>query len=241
MEGKPSFLDLPTEVRQVILQHALKQTGTLEMQTPMWAGHDVFHQPLFAVHSLVRAESLEAFYKVNTFLWMVDRCGTLPRSDPAGYPGMGSQPEWWQPDHEGEVATTCGLTVAVPWLYPDLKKHLRHLQLNIALPSNIAPSTFALDEQELEMTWNEGLSSTLRSVIDALDRGRTLDSLSILFTGSKFFNGRVALTTQQLEVLEVLAEFQVRHRVSISTRLDFKEAGQSVRSLRLEKRMVAQQ
>ena len=226
-----SFLDLPTEVRQVILQHALKQIGTIELQLPIWAGRDVYDQPLFAVHTVVRAEALEAFYKANTFLWIIDLC--ISRSDPINYPGMGSQPFWWQPNHESEVATTFGLTVAVPWLYPDLKKHLRHLQINITLPSN----TIEVEAEATE-TWSRGLRLTLRQVMEALDHGRTLDTLGILFTASRQFNGRTPLTNQQLEVLEMLADFQVRHRVSVSTRLNFKEAGQSVRSLNLEKRMV---
>ncbi|KAK3672688.1 hypothetical protein LTR78_007500 [Recurvomyces mirabilis] len=222
MDYKLGFLDLPTEVRQVILQHALKQTG-----------RDAYDQPLFAVHTIVRAEALEAFYKANTFLWIIDHCGTLFRSDPVGYPGMGTQPEWWQPNHESETATTYGVTVAVPWLYPDLKKHLRHLQINITLPS-----ISIREEAEATETWSR-LRVTIRQLIEALDHGRTLDTLGILFTASRHFNGRVPLMSQQLEILELLAEFQVRHRVSVSTRLDFKEAAQSVRSLNLEKRMVA--
>ena len=62
---EPSLLGLPYELRQRVLHYALKQRGTIELQHPVWAGLDIFCQPLFQVCHVLRNEALDAFYEVS--------------------------------------------------------------------------------------------------------------------------------------------------------------------------------
>ncbi|KAK5124357.1 hypothetical protein LTR85_001574 [Meristemomyces frigidus] len=225
----PSFLDLPAELRQCIFALAVKQQGSIELQHPVWAGQDVFAQPLFQVSRLVRNEALQAFYETSHFLWIIDP-SAAHRSDPADYQSM---------KHDG-TASGCAspvevsgvLTPARPWNYPHLRKHLRHLNLNVYLPSNlIADATAA-------QAWFVDLPQSLRRLVEALDRGRRLAELQVLFT-AKRINTRIGLAGEQLKAVNVLSEMEVRGTVKIQTRYDFKELRSSILNLGLERRMKA--
>ena len=61
----PFLLNLPFELRHRILLYALKQKGTIEIQYPVWAGLQVFDQPLFQTCRSLRSEAVKAFYEVS--------------------------------------------------------------------------------------------------------------------------------------------------------------------------------
>jgi len=231
MESSSScLLDLPYELRQRILTLALKQKGTIELQHPVWAGKDVFAQPLFQVCRLLRDEALQAFYETNCFLWIIDSSVTH-RSDPAVYAsitGDARQPE----DGSVPSSKTSPLTPTLPWQYPHLKKHLRHLNLNIYLPSNLVADLAAAQ------AWFTEFPQQLERMIKALDCGCRLAELHTLLT-AKRFNTRIALAGEQLKALNVLTQMKVRGSVKVQTRYDFKEVKASIASLELERRMKA--
>lgn len=225
----PSLLDLPHELRQQILQLALIQKGSIELQHPVWAGQDTFAQPLFQVCQLLREEALQAFYEANCFLWTIDTT-VQHRTDPSTYPSMSSQ-EWQITAIDG-MGEHAALTSPLPWEYPHLKKHLRRLHVNIYLPSNLIGDTAAAQ------AWRSDLPNSLNRLVEALDYGRTLRELGILFTAKRFNNG-IALAGEQLKALEVLAKMEVRGTVKVQMRWDFKEVKGSIDILDLERTMKA--
>ncbi|TKA63917.1 hypothetical protein B0A55_08735 [Friedmanniomyces simplex] len=225
------LLDLPYELRHIILSLALKDKGTVELQHPVWGGEDVYRPALFGVCHSLRRESLQAFYEVNHFLWIID-LSAQHRSDPADYPALrpGDEAEDHEPGSTKQGETT--ILPALPWEYPHLRKHLRHLNVNIYLPSNLIADVASAQ------VWFGQFPSALERLVTALDCGRRLDELQILFT-AKRFNTRIALAGEQLKAIEVLSGFKVRGRVRVQTRWDFKEARRSLENLDLERRMKA--
>lgn len=207
------LLRLPYELRQRILRHALKHRGTIELQKPIWSAEGFFTQPVFFVCRSLRDEALEAFYKTNTFLWIIE-IDHETRSDPAQYP---LHPVQEQPR---------SLTPFWPWYYPHLLKHLRHLQLNIYLPSDLN-----------KRAWSVTLPELLSELVNALDHGSRLLDLNILFT-AKRYNARIPLSQEQMNVLDVLSGMKVRGRVQIKTRYDFREVRRTIEILQLENRMT---
>jgi hypothetical protein len=225
-----SLLQLPYEIRQVIFQYALRQKGTIELQHPFWAHPSPFPQPLFQLCRLLCDEALRAFYESNTFLWVID-LDTPHRSDPCTYAGMGGTADRW-PDSVNALAT--GLTPGVPWAYPHLRKHLRHLNLNIYLPTNKALTS------EVDRLWFIEFAQCLRKLVVALDHGRTLTDLQLLFTANRNFDAWTALTSAQLKVIsEALSLMEVKGNVAVLTRFDLRGAKSSIAGLCLEQHMRA--
>jgi hypothetical protein len=208
------LLSLPYELRQQILRFCLLESGTIELQRPLWVGHETFTQPLFRTSKQLREEALEAFYKANTFVWVVDVGKKPDRTDPATYPLA----------HAGGSSRTA--MSALPWYYPKLLQHLRHLRLNVYLP----PS-------DSEDAWFYPLKEALARLVIATDQGRRLNTLQVLFI-SRFYRVNT-LSTTQLDVLGTLAEMKVPGRVELVTRYDLEGVKASIDSLQLEKKMRA--
>ncbi len=227
-----SLSDLPSEVRKLIYQFALIQPGPVELQTPQWDTH-AFHHPLFAVSHGVRSDALEAFYTANCFLWTIDT-SRENLSDPASYPGMGDTASWWP--SLGDRPLDDGVTPALPWIYPDLRKHLRHLNLNIYLPadSRAPPGSHATIPQTPLSSAAFNLRHDLERLVLALDHGRTLDTVQLLFMTKAANRGS---TVVNVRALEALAEMEVRGKVSVSVGLNLKTVAQNIHNLRLEQCM----
>lgn len=214
-----ALLSLPSELRQRVLQLALKQDDTIELQHPVWYGQGIFFQPLFSVCHLLRSESLQAFYEVNTFLWIMDH-DLKRRSDPADYPlARGYDGDEDECPHV--------LTPTLPWEYPDLMVDLRCLYLNIYLPSD------GENEQ-----WTNALPRRLERLVNVLDRGSRLSEFHVEFTAARF-NAVVSLTGNQSETLDVLAGMQVRGKVRVGMRHGFEKVKAGIGSLKLDERMKA--
>jgi hypothetical protein len=208
-----SLLSLPFELRQHIFGFALKEVGTIELTHPLWAVPQAFSQPLFLTSKEVRDEALEAFYKTNAFLWIID--DEEWRSNPADYARAHSH------DRDSSM-----ITPALPWDYPHLLQHLRHLHVNICLP-----------KEENEKAWHNHLQSSLSSLVEALDGGRRLRSVAILFTSRRINTLLHPLSSQHLHVLNTLSQMEVPGMVKMRTRYDFQQVKASIESLGLEKAM----
>ncbi|KAI7164740.1 hypothetical protein KC349_g471 [Hortaea werneckii] len=226
------LLNLPRELRHRILLFTLEQPGNIELQQPMWASKGHYAQPIFQVSRLLRCEALQAFYEGNCFLWILDLLA-VERSDPSKYVSMTS-------DETKDDATTSQSNIAqsllpvLPWEYPFLRTHLRHLHLNIYLPSNLTGDINA------SQAWLTEMPTQLKRLVEVLDHGRRLQDLTVLVTANtKRFNTRISLEGEQLKALEVLSEMEIRGNVSIRTRHDFRAARVSIDSLGLEKKMKA--
>ncbi|KAF2160598.1 hypothetical protein M409DRAFT_28984 [Zasmidium cellare ATCC 36951] len=212
------LLDLPTELRQSILGHALRQRGTLELQHPVWAGLQDFCQPLFHVCRSLRQEALEAFYGTNDFLWIIDTEHRL-RSDPSTYPAPATvvdKGKHIQPFIDSP------LTPLLPWEYPHLLYHLRHLQINLYLPQESDASA---------------LHSRLEALVKATDHGKRLAEFHVLITGKRR-GAQMPLTTGERSALEVLAQMEVRGSVEVQTRYYFRAVNAGVQVLDLQRRMT---
>lgn len=212
------LLDLPTELRQSILQHALQQRGTLELQHPVWAGLQDFCQPLFHVCRSLRQEALEAFYSANDFLWIVDIENRL-RSDPSTYPAPAAVVD------KGKhipPSIDAPLTPILPWEYPHLFYHLRHLQINLYLPQEGDASA---------------LHDRLAALVKATDQGKRLTEFHVLITGKRR-GAQIPLTADERDALEVLAEMEVRGSVKVETRYYFRAVNAGVQALELQRRMM---
>jgi len=212
-----SFLDLPYEIRQIILQHSLCQKGTIEIQHPVWAGLRVFAQPLFRVSRLVRNEALQAFYETNDFLWIIDTEHKL-RSNPTTYPAPTAFV------HNGRYITPeidPVLTPILPFQYPHLFKHLRHLQINVYLPQESDASA---------------LETQLDAMVKSLDGGRRLMTFHVLIT-AKRRAAQIPLTLEEQRALETLAQMKVRGCVNVTTRYYFRAVSLGVRAMNLDRRM----
>lgn len=213
-----AFLDLPVELRQSILQYALRQRGTLELQHPVWAGLQDFGQPLFHVCRSLRQEALEAFYGVNDFVWIIDTENML-HSDPSQYPAPAAVVDKGK---QIPASIDTPLTPILPWEYPHLLHHLRHLQVNLYLPQEGDGS--ALEEQ-------------LAALVKALDHGRRLSEFHVLIS-AKRRGTQMPLTPGEFKALQVLAQMEVRGSVEVLTRRHFRAVDAGVQSLNLQERMT---
>lgn len=209
-----NLLELPYELRQQILSTCLTQNGTIELQHPLWAGPDAFAEPLFYTSRQLRDEALEAFYKSNAFVWVIDVDRTR-MTDPSTYPLLPAD------------GTSGSITPALPWHYPKLLQHLRHLRLNIYLP-----------QIEDDYGWLDALRQSLTRMVAAIDHGRRLKTLTVLLS-SKHHSARVPLSTEQIDVLKILARMEVPGRVKVATKYDFREVRASIENLQLDKAMRA--
>lgn len=63
---------LPVELLDLILSPLLQQTGTIELQAPIWADKSVFIHPTFQVCKSLRQEAIRIFYNSNVFVWVID-------------------------------------------------------------------------------------------------------------------------------------------------------------------------
>ena len=219
------FLDLPYELRQNILCLALKQVGVLELQRPVWAGEDVYQPALFSVCRLLRREALQAFYEVNLFLWTID-LSARHRSDPAEYHSL--RPRNEEKDQRSRSLETDDLAVlpVLPWMYPYLWKHLRHLNVHIYLPP------LPIADPALAQVWYVEFPRALERLVEALDCGRRLYELQILVHACYArTTEHPSLAGEQLRALEVLAGFEVRGRVRVRTLSLSREAQRSLEEL----------
>ncbi|KAI6894946.1 hypothetical protein KC318_g11631 [Hortaea werneckii] len=226
------LLNLPRELRHRILLFTLEQHGNIELQQPMWASKGHYAQPIFQVSRLLRREALQAFYEGNCFLWILDLLA-VERSDPSRYISMTSD----ETQHDATTSQNSispSLIPVLPWEYPFLRTHLRHLHLNMYLPSNLTGNFNA------SQAWLTEMPIQLKRLVEVLDHGRRLQDLTVLVTANtKRFNTRISLEDEQLKALEVLSEMEIRGNVSIRTRHDFRAARVSIDSLGLEKKMKA--
>ncbi|KAI7190859.1 hypothetical protein D0869_10015 [Hortaea werneckii] len=226
------LLNLPRELRHRILLFTLEQLGNIELQQPMWASKGYYAQPVFQVSRLLRREALQAFYEGNCFLWILDLLA-VERSDPSRYVSMTSD-ETKDDAKTSQNSMLPALIPVLPWEYPFLRTHLRHLHLNIYLPSNLSGDFNA------SQAWLTEMPIHLKRLVEVLDHGRRLQDLTVLVTANtKRFNTRISLEGEQLKALEVLSEMEIRGNVSIRTRHDFRAARVSIDSLGLEKKMKA--
>lgn len=243
------LLNLPRELRHRILLYTLWQPGPIELQQPMWASKAHYAQPVFQVSRLLRREALQAFYETNCFLWILDLLAVERRSDPSGYRSMTTgdddDEETTKQDHTPPSSPSSpnsslpSRISVLPWEYPFLRTHLRHLHLNIYLPPSNPPDDFRGASSQ---AWQTSMPNQLQRMVSALDRGRRLQELTVLVTANaKGFNPRIALESEQVAALEVLGGMEVRGTVTVRTRYDFRAARVSVEALELEKKMKARQ
>lgn len=169
------FFSLPYELRQHILRLCVRQTRTIELQQPLWAGPGAFSQALFSTCRQLRDEALEAFYKTNAFVWIIEVDGRMTRTDPARYP---------LPRLRGRSTAIC--TSVLPWEYPMLLAHLRHVYLNICL-----------SDPEKEVLWITKLQEDLTRLVFALDHSIRLRTIKLSFT-SHNRNARAGLSSNKL-------------------------------------------
>ncbi|KAF7190717.1 hypothetical protein HII31_07876 [Pseudocercospora fuligena] len=213
------LLNLPFELRHRILIYALKQKGTIELQYPVWAGLQVFDQPLFQTCRSLRSEAVKAFYETNDFLWVID-VENKSRSDPSAYSISSASTGNLRQASPKNYAYT--IPNCLPWEYPDLMQRLRHLQINIYLPSNDQNACLLQDR--------------LSALVQSLDLGRRLASLHVLVT-AKRRAAQIPLSQDGVLALEVLARMEVRGKVDVQTRYYFRVVSASVNALQLARRM----
>ncbi|KAM3414111.1 hypothetical protein BST61_g10769 [Cercospora zeina] len=217
--AEPSLVGLPYELRRSVLQLLLMQRGTIELQYPVWAGLEVFSQPLFRTCHRLRDEALDVFYETNDFLWVID-VEHKSRSDPATYPAPTATVNNWRQVDPHTINT---LTPVLPWEFPHLMSRLRYLHVNLYLP-----------QEE-----NSGkLELHLHALVRALDRGRRLMDFHVLVT-AKRRAAQAPLSGREVSVLEALAEMEIRGTVQVQTRYHFHAVWDSVAGMNLPERMKA--
>ena len=215
MSASSALLALPYELRQRILRFALKQRGSVELQRPLWAGHEEFVQPLFMTNKQIRIEALEAFYKVNAFTWGINTCDQI-RSNPAQYP--------LSDNRFGDAS----ILPAIPWHYPYIHQHLRHIYLSIYLPS-----------LGMEAAQCAGYTAILSEMVAALDKGKRLRNMSISFVTVRSYTWASLSMSSMLGMLKILTEMEIPGRISINTRNLIGDAKEGVLALDLESNMAA--
>nr|OQO21415.1 hypothetical protein B0A51_11883 [Rachicladosporium sp. CCFEE 5018] len=219
-----SLLSLPYELRERILIPNLRRHGTIELQYPIWAdsGKTVFTQPIMQVCRQLREEAIPLFYRQNVWVWVLDP-EEDNRPDPTAYPiGLEIGPG------VDRTRGPCGTLIStLPWYYPGALSNIRHLRLNMYLPtSHDRPA------------WTTGFPTKLARFVQSLDYGSTLRSLKILVgTWYTLLN----FSTSQAAVFDVLEQMQIRGTVEIRTKNIYNETKAAVRSLDLEHRMLANQ
>lgn len=193
-----TILSLPFELRKRILEIALRQEGTVELQTPVWAGSQVFAQSLFQTCRLLRDEALEAFYETNDFLWIIDT-ENESRSDPATY-----QQSARRDMSSGELTSRKGtpLMPVLPWEYPKLFLDLRYLRVNI----------WVRGEGNVSAT-----NSRLSAMVEALDHGRRLAGIHFLVIAERQPSRTPSMIDQRL-AWETLRSMKVRGSIEVRTR-----------------------
>jgi hypothetical protein len=67
-----SFMTLPYELREQIIQPLVRTPGTVGLQHPLWADKTVFVLPIAQVCKALRKEAIEVFYRANVFMWKID-------------------------------------------------------------------------------------------------------------------------------------------------------------------------
>ena len=101
-------------------------------------------------------------------------------------------------------------------------QRLRHLQINIYLPS---------DDQNAAL-----LQDRLSALVKSLDLGRRLATLHVLVT-AKRRAAQIPLLQEEVLALEILAQMEVRGKVDVQTRYYFRAVSASVNALQLASRM----
>ncbi|KAK6430354.1 hypothetical protein LTR95_013494 [Oleoguttula sp. CCFEE 5521] len=219
-----SLLTLPYELREQILIPNLRQQGTIELQYPIWAdsGKIVFTQPMMQVCKKLRQEVIPLFYQQNVWVWVLDP-EEDNRPDPTTYPvGIEIGPGI------DKTRGPCGnLVSSLPWYYSGTLSNIRHLRLNMYLPTS-----------HDKFAWTTGFPTKLARFVQSMDYGSTLRSLKILIgTWYTLLN----FSTSQAAVFDVLEQMQIRGSVEIRTKNIYNETKVAVRSLDLELRMRANQ
>jgi hypothetical protein len=92
----------------------------------------------------------------------------------------------------------------LPWRFPDVMLHLRHLRLNLYLPN---PYSTRL--------WEEVLSGRLTKFVQAIGNGGRLKDLKVLIATWYHFH---IITIQQTAVLGILEQIRVQGHVQVKTR-----------------------
>lgn len=232
---------LPTELLEIILLPLLQQTGTVELQAPIWADKTVFVPPIYQVCKRLRQEAIRIFYHSNVFVWVIDpdeiRAGSiLPvsrpsfivtlipklmiaqniRRDPTQYPLLDA-------DGSKDIGPRGDLMSPLPWYYEHLMQDLRHLRLNLFLPSTSDMTT-----------WTATFPHMFQRFANALDRGSRITELKILI-GT--WHKPLLLREEHAAAFDVLASMQVRGTVQVRTQGIFDETKKAVRALQLDKRM----
>lgn len=218
MDNTCHLARLPFELRQRILAYALHDKGTMGLQSPTWDHGSAFKEPLFTVCRSTRSEAIEAFYKTNTFLWHIHRPQNVdakPDSDPSVYPLEINDPNFT-------------IAPSLPWHYPHLKRDLRHLALNIFMPSDLDPNAwlmaFPLELKALVTTLNEG--------------GSKLKSLKLtIITG--YWRNEQPLPPENLETMSILGQLNVSGKVKVRCQPSYWPCSESVYSLGLEEKIRA--
>jgi len=67
-----SFVTLPYELREQIIQPLVCTGGTIGLQYPLWADKTVFVPPIAQVCKSLRNDAVEIFYRANVFVWKID-------------------------------------------------------------------------------------------------------------------------------------------------------------------------
>lgn len=67
-----SFVTLPYELREQIIQPLVRTPGTVGLQYPLWADKSDFILPIAQVCRSLRNDAVEIFYRANVFVWKID-------------------------------------------------------------------------------------------------------------------------------------------------------------------------
>ena len=67
-----SFVTLPYELREQIIQPLVRTQGTVGLQYPLWADKSVFVPPITQVCKTLRIDAVGIFYRANVFVWKID-------------------------------------------------------------------------------------------------------------------------------------------------------------------------
>lgn len=211
-----SLLTLPFELREQIFKRELKAIGTIELQYPIWADKSVFVHPLTQVCRSIRNEAVQIFYRNNVFVWVIDP-EEDNRPDPTQYPLALRVSK--------DSGPTGPLMSTLPWYNVDVFEDLRHVRLNIYLPTS-----------HDRKAWTETFPRRLARFVQTLDQGTRLKDIRILIgTWYTFLN----FSTSQSVVFDVLEKMQIRGSVQVRTKNIYRETKTSIRRLDLENRMRA--
>lgn len=245
-----TLLTLPYELRELILQLALKQRGmavpderlssilltdpvTLELQFPIWTSLGPYSEPLFQVCRSLRTEALEAFYKVRLPAWKTCDMALiffqtnefLWRID-ARHRTLSDPADYPAPARRVRDRVGSWEPIFNPPLTPLLPWEYPDLMRQLR---NLHVELYLPNYKQLPR-----LKAKIEGLVRATDRGRTLKNVRVSITAS----GRsIIFSTRDVEAVEMLCGMEISGKVVVEARTHFAGMKNSVDRLELARRM----